>query len=77
MTIETIMEQAVGSGPFAVIAVYLVVKQSKRIEKLEDYCKDTLATLFAETMEALKRSTEVIEKNNEVIRHCPKCEERD
>lgn len=75
MTIEEMLKEAISSGPFAAIAIYLVVKQSQRIEKLEDYCKTVLVELLSKTTEALGKSAKATTEGAEAIRHCKRYEE--
>ena len=61
-------------GPWVAVAAFLIWHQRKdyravckRLNKVEDYCKETLSTLVQETTSALQLSAETIEKNTEVI----------
>jgi hypothetical protein len=75
MTLAEIFIKFAEYSPWAAVAIYMIWQQRKdykgvctRLNEVEDYCKTTLAGL-------VERTIDVIDKNNDVIRHCKRTEE--
>ena len=71
---DLIVQLLTDHGPWVAVAGFLIWHQRKdyravckRLNAVEDYCKDTLCKLVQETTTALQHNVETIEKNTEVI----------
>jgi len=69
MSLEELMKEAIGNGPYAVIAIYLIWQGRKdyagvcsRLNKVEDYCKNTLHKQLERASTAIERCNGLIDK---------------